>query len=103
MRIDPGIGAKRKFDPGLDRLLEPLPLGHSGFGVFAHIIVGIVVALAHFVGPVAIVDVHVEKHAARLGHGDAFIVDQAGMLDPAHPGANCRLDTLGPVGMGGHP
>ncbi len=47
------------------------------------------------------VDVRHQVDAALLEQADAFVVDQAAMLDRGDAGARRALDALGAVGMGG--
>ncbi len=51
---------------------------------------------------VVVVDIHDQISAVLFGEADAFVVNQAGVLDGVDAGANGILNSFGSVGVGGN-
>src|SRR6202158_2766880 len=102
MGIDAGIGAEGHFCAGLKCMAEILTLETSNL-LFLFNGLGQHSSLRAFLeNVVVIVDIKDKISSVLLGEGDAFVIDQAGVLDGIDAGANGVFDGLCAVSVGGN-
>src|SRR5256885_861325 len=101
MRIDAGVGAESDFGASFERFAEIFPLKAAdflfffdGFGEHARL-------FAHLQNVIVVVDIENEVRAVLLGEGDAFVIDEAGVLDGIDAGTDGVLDGLRTMGVCG--
>ncbi len=101
VRIDAGIGSEGHFCAFDKRVMEILALEATHF-LFLFDGFGKHSSFCTFLqDEIVVVNVEDEKGAVLLGEGDAFIVDQAGMLDGIDASSDGVLDGLRAVSVSG--
>ncbi len=99
--INAGVGAEGHFDAGGVGLAEVVALSLADAALLGQLLLGHADLGADLEDVVVVVDVHDEVGAVGLGEGDAFVVDERGVLDGVDAGLDGPLDGLGAVGVGG--
>ena len=101
VRIDAGVGAEGHLHSGFNGLLEILTLKAAHHFFFLDIFLGQSKFRRFIQKIVVVVDVHDEIGAVLFGKADAFVVDEAGVLDGIDASEDRVLDSFGAVGVSG--
>src|SRR5579862_3194557 len=102
VRINAGIRAKGHLGPGLHGFLKIFALGAAYHFFFVNVLLGEAKLYGFSENVIIVVDVHDQVCAMLFGQTDAFIVNQAGVLNGIKAGKDRILDALSAVSMGGN-
>src|SRR5258707_5331582 len=101
VRIDAGVAAESDFGSCFESFTKVFALQAANFLFFFDGVGEHARFFAHLENVVVVVDVEDKIRAVLFGEGDAFVVDEAGVLDGIDAGTDRVLDGLCTVGVCG--